>query len=55
MLYAAQLFTAVHCPGGRQIFGVQFSLLLDTLQVTLVPFDILSNHPASVASELAVI
>jgi cell cycle checkpoint protein len=27
------LFSAVHCPAGRQIFGVQFGLLLDTLQV----------------------
>ena len=31
---ALQLFSAVHCPGGRKIFGVQFGLLLDTLQVS---------------------
>ena len=31
-----QLFSAVHCPGGRQIFGVQFGLLLDTLQALAI-------------------
>lgn len=43
LCFCSQLFSSVDCPDGQQIFGVQFSLLLDTLQVCPTAA-VLRNH-----------